>query len=97
MIIGEIYNGLRTIGMTDSQYHFSREWLGRSQSYMSSTTARQRDVCPDALLRLAANLSKASARTRQTCQHVQANMLDELCKKVWRELLGRYSKSPMYL
>jgi|GEM_PF-1770511 len=97
MIIGEIYNGLRTIGMTDSQYHFSRAWLGRSQSYMSSTMARQREVCPDALLRLAANLSRASAKTRQTCQHVQANLLDELCKKVWQELLGRYSKSPMYL
>jgi len=91
MIIGEIYNGLRTIGMTDSQYHFSREWLGRCQSYMSSTTARQRQVCCDALLTLAANLSRASARTRQTCQHVEANMLDDLGKKVWSELLGRYS------
>lgn len=93
MTIHEIYNGLRTIGLTDSQYHFSREWLGRCNSYMSSTVARQREVCPEALLTLSANIAKAAAKTRQTYQHIQANVLDELSKKVWMELLTRYGSS----
>jgi hypothetical protein len=93
MILGEAYNVLRTIGMTDNQYEFSRIWLGRCRSYMSSTMARQRRPCADALLTLAANLSRASARMRQSYQHAQANMLDDLGKRVWGELLGRYGSS----
>lgn len=93
MILGEAYNVLRTIGMTDNQYEFSRIWLGRCRSYMSSTIARQRRPCADALLTLAANLSRASARMRQSYQHVHANMLDDLGKRVWGELLGRYGSS----
>lgn len=89
MILGEAYNVLRTTGMTDNQYEFSRIWLGRCRSYMSSTIARQRRPCADALLTLAANLSRASARLRQSYQHAQANMLDDLGGKVWADVIKR--------
>lgn len=88
--IDGIYNTLRTLGLTESQYDFSARWMGQCKSYLSSTRSRQREFKAEALLRLAANLSRAAASLRQGHRTVHAGMLEEMNTQIWLVVLARY-------
>lgn len=84
MLLEVIYRELRDMWMVESQYEFSRFWLGQSRSYMSCAKARQRPPSLLVLMRLSQRLASISAKYAAvaTTEMEQANA----CKL--RELNG---------
>ena len=62
MLLEVIYRELRDMWMVESQYEFSRFWLGQSRSYMSCAKARQRPPSLLVLMRLSQRLASISAK-----------------------------------
>ena len=48
--IERAYATLKQLGLTKSQYDFSRDWLGRCESYMSANKARGTEPSVQSLL-----------------------------------------------
>ncbi|EME68046.1 hypothetical protein H261_20422 [Paramagnetospirillum caucaseum] len=62
MLLEKVYGELRDMWMVESQYEFSRFWLGQSRSYMSCAKARQRPPSLLVLMRLSQRLASISAK-----------------------------------
>jgi hypothetical protein len=62
MLLETVYRELRDMWMVESQYEFSRFWLGQSRSYMSCAKARQRKPSLLVLVRLSQRLASVSAK-----------------------------------
>ncbi|WP_245651208.1 DUF6626 family protein [Paramagnetospirillum marisnigri] len=62
MLLEVIYRELRDMWLVESQYEFSRFWLGQSRSYMSCAKARQRPPSLLVLMRLSNRLTSISAK-----------------------------------
>ncbi len=62
MLLEVIYRELRDMWLVESQYEFSRFWLGQSRSYMSCAKARQRPPSLLVLMRLSNRLASISAK-----------------------------------
>lgn len=62
MLLEEIYGGLLDMGLVESQYEFSRFWLGQSRSYMSCAKTRKRQPSVLVLMRLSQRLASISAK-----------------------------------
>ena len=62
MLLEKIYGELRDMWMVESQYEFSRFWLGQSRSYMSCAKARRRPPSLLVLMRLSQRLTSISAK-----------------------------------
>ncbi|ARJ67062.1 hypothetical protein WV31_15995 [Magnetospirillum sp. ME-1] len=62
MLLEEVYGELRDMWMVESQYEFSRFWLGQSRSYMSCAKARKRPPSLLVLMRLSQRLASISAK-----------------------------------
>ncbi len=62
MLLETVYRELRDMWMVESQYEFSRFWLGQSRSYMSCAKARQRQPSLLVLMRLSQKLASISAK-----------------------------------
>ena len=62
MLLEIIYRELRDMWLVESQYEFSRFWLGQSRSYMSCAKARQRPPSLLVLMRLSQRLASISAK-----------------------------------
>ncbi len=62
MLLEVIYGELRDMWMVESQYEFSRFWLGKSRSYMSCAKARQRPPSLLVLMRLSQRLTSITAK-----------------------------------
>lgn len=62
MLLEKIYAELRDMWMVESQYEFSRFWLGQSRSYMSCAKARQRPPSLLVMMRLSQRLATISAK-----------------------------------
>ena len=62
MLLEKVYGELRDMWMVESQYEFSRFWLGQSRSYMSCAKARQRPPSLLVLMRLNQRLTSITAK-----------------------------------
>ncbi|CAA7614199.1 DUF6626 family protein [Magnetospirillum sp. SS-4] len=62
MLLETVYRELREMWMVESQYEFSRFWLGQSRSYMSCAKARKRPPSLLVLMRLSQKLASISAK-----------------------------------
>ncbi|EME67931.1 hypothetical protein H261_21054 [Paramagnetospirillum caucaseum] len=62
MLLEKVYEELRNMWLVESQYEFSRFWLGQSRSYMSCAKARQRPPSLLVLMRLSQRLASISAK-----------------------------------
>jgi hypothetical protein len=62
MLLEKIYGELRDMWMVESQYEFSRFWLGQSRSYMSCAKTRQRQPSLLVLMRLSQRLASISSK-----------------------------------
>ena len=62
MLLETVYGELRDMWMVESQYEFSRFWLGQSRSYMSCAKARKRPPSLLVLMRLSQRLASMSAK-----------------------------------
>ena len=62
MLLEMVYGELRDMWMVESQYEFSRFWLGQSRSYMSCAKARKRQPSLLVLMRLSQRLASMSAK-----------------------------------
>ncbi len=62
MLLEVIYGELRDMWLVESQYEFSRFWLGQSRSYMSCAKARRRPPSLLVLMRLSQRLASISAK-----------------------------------
>ncbi|CAA7622153.1 conserved hypothetical protein [Candidatus Terasakiella magnetica] len=62
MLLEKIYGELRDMWMVESQYEFSRFWLGQSRSYMSCAKARQRSPSLLVMIRLSQRLVSISTK-----------------------------------
>ncbi|CAA7614256.1 DUF6626 family protein [Magnetospirillum sp. SS-4] len=62
MLLETVYRELRDMWMVESQYEFSRFWLGQSRSYMSCAKARKRPPSLLVLMRLSQRLASMSAK-----------------------------------
>lgn len=62
MLLEKVYGELRNMWMVESQYEFSRFWLGQSRSYMSCAKARHRAPSLLVLMRLSQRLASFSAK-----------------------------------
>lgn len=62
MLLEKVYRELRDMWLVESQYEFSRFWLGQSRSYMSCAKARQRPPSLLVLMRLSNRLASISAK-----------------------------------
>jgi hypothetical protein len=62
MLLEVIYGELRDMWLVESQYEFSRFWLGQSRSYMSCAKARRRRPSLLVLMRLSQRLTSISAK-----------------------------------
>ncbi len=75
MLLEKVYGELREMWLVESQYEFSRFWLGQSRSYMSCAKARQRPPSLLVLMRLSQRLASISAKYASvaTTEMEQAN------------------------
>jgi len=64
MDIYEAYGELKARGLTRDQYDFSRTWLSRDRSYLSSLKARKRPASSETMIHLAAALTRAMVAAR---------------------------------
>ncbi|HVI51233.1 MAG TPA: DUF6626 family protein [Candidatus Sulfotelmatobacter sp.] len=94
MLLIDVRDKLIKLQLTDSQMDFSVNWLGMGPSYMSCLRARNLLPSAEALLTLGGKLTRQLSRMRQTHQHAEAAILDDLNKQVWAELMRRYSAQP---
>ena len=62
MLLEKIYGELRDMWMVESQYEFSRFWLGQSRSYMSCAKTRQRQPSLLVMMRLSQRLASISTK-----------------------------------
>lgn len=90
MLLEGIYRELKDIGLAESQYEFSRFWLGQSRSYMSCAKARQRPPSLLVLMRLSQRLASISAKYAAvaTTEMDRANCarLAALCRQTRNEI-----------
>ena len=91
--IDRAYATLKELGLTKSQYDFSRDWLGRCESYMSANKARGTEPSVQSLLFLDLRLQsmrKALASVLNS-RHAQdgAKQLGEVREAVWLQLRHR--------
>ena len=96
MLLEVIYGELRDMWMVESQYEFSRFWLGQSRSYMSCTKARRRPPSLLVLMRLSQRLTSISAKYAAVAttemERVNCNRLAALSDQVGTEI-GQVSTS----
>lgn len=89
----QAYTTLKNLGLTKSQYDFSREWLGRCESYMSANKARGTEPSIQSLLFLDFRLQSmrqalASALNSHYAQE-GARQLGEVREAVWLRVRQR--------
>jgi hypothetical protein len=93
-----IYEKLTDYGLVDSQYDFSKRYLGKSRSYYSTCKARRRPLGTEALVSLAmalerdlALLEAGRAYALSSSVRTRAAGVKELTGAVWGEVrrLGR--------
>ncbi|MFD2235813.1 DUF6626 family protein [Phaeospirillum tilakii] len=87
MDIYQAYGELKAQGLTRDQYDFSRTWLGRDRSYLSSLKARKRPASPETMIYLATALTRAMVAARAERQMAQAEVLDRIGGKVWQGIV----------
>jgi hypothetical protein len=91
--IERAYTTLKNLGLTKSQYDFSRDWLGRCESYMSANKARGTEPSVQSLLFL--DLRLQSMRTALASvlnsRHAQegARQLGAVREAVWLRVRQR--------
>ncbi|CCG42852.1 DUF6626 family protein [Magnetospirillum molischianum] len=83
MDIYQAYGELKAQGLTRDQYDFSRKWLGRDRSYLSSLKARKRPASPETMIHLATALTRAMVAALAERQMAQAEVLDRISGRVW--------------
>ncbi|BAE50923.1 DUF6626 family protein [Paramagnetospirillum magneticum] len=82
------YNELRENHLTEGQYDFSRRWLGRDRSYLSSMKARRQVAGTETMVRLAKNLTRAMVTAKAERRNDEAALLDRLSGKVLANILA---------
>ncbi|MDK9723097.1 MAG: hypothetical protein OEL53_18165 [Rhodospirillales bacterium] len=95
MILKEIYTALHDQHFVASQYEFSKQWLGKSRSYLSSAKARQRTPSVDVLLALSTKLNSFSSSYSKYALPFEghtSSMLSQLRDRVWKEIMARYAQ-----
>ncbi len=96
MITTTTYEKLKNLRLVESQYEFSKQWLGRSQSYMAAIKAAERNVSVESLTGLVLKL-EATAREYELLaqlnggEHVThySGELRMLAKQVWGSIRQR--------
>ena len=94
MILKEVYAVLQQHHFVVSQYDFSRRWLGKSRSYLSSSKARQRTPSLDALETLGTRLNSfvaLYAKYALPSEKPTCDQLSQLRERVWEEAFARQS------
>ena len=88
-----VYEKLKEYGFVDSQYAFSKGYLGKSRSYFSAHKALKKKLGTDALVTLALRLEQEEARIRagrayELSESVRALAADlsTLAGRVWGEM-----------
>lgn len=91
--IEHAYRTLRELGLTKSQYDFSRDWLGRCESYMSANKARGTEPSVQSLLFLDFRLQSMRQALASTLNshYAQegAKQLSEVREAVWLRVRQR--------
>jgi hypothetical protein len=94
MLLEQIYGELRDMGLVESQYEFSRFWLGQSRSYMSCAKARQRKPSLVVLMRLSQRLTsilgKYAAVATTELEQANSNRLATAIEKISKEFRARH-------
>ena len=93
MIIAEAYEVLRTAGCVSSQRAFSKEWLGRGPSYLSSTLARRTTRAPGlgVLLHLYVQV-RQHLEDAVTKEPTHRDRLALLAERLWATAMDRVSR-----
>lgn len=90
MCIHRSYDLLIRIGLIETKSQFSREWLGASDSYLTSLEARQRQPNMMAMMGLAARLELLTDRLAADPRyHEQTHLLNRLLDDLWDEMRAR--------
>jgi hypothetical protein len=107
MIITEIYEELRGVGIVKSKYDFSQYWLGRCQSYTTAIEASGREASADALATLHTRLGalvahmenaqqgtswRALSAQRATLKSVHGRLREHLVERWYQAACGRPQK-----
>jgi hypothetical protein len=82
------YIELRDNELTEGQYDFSKQWLGRDRSYYSSLKARQQEAGMRTMLKLAKNLTKAMVKAKAERRGKDAAMLERLSGRIWDSVMA---------
>jgi hypothetical protein len=93
MLLEMVYGELRDMWMVESQYEFSRFWLGQSRSYMSCAKARKRPPSLLVLMRLSQRLASISAKyavvATTTTERGNTKRLKEMCASIEQAIASR--------
>lgn len=92
-----IFDDLRQLGLVRSQYDFSRDWLGQSESYYSSLKARKGKPSAEALLCVYLMIDGILYRLDGVDGDAQVDecrgRLEEICQCLWLEMQERFCRS----
>jgi len=93
MILAKAYEVLRTAGCVSSQRSFSKEWLGRGPSYLSSTLARPTTRTPSlgVLLHLYAQI-RNHIEDIGIADPMHRKELEQLAGQLWAGVMERVSR-----
>lgn len=69
-MLDNIYRYLNQINLVRTQYEFSRDWLGQTQSYFSSLQSSGRQPSVEVLVRLKLKLQRVLSRCQSNDRHL---------------------------
>ena len=86
----KIYQELKKLGLVNSQYDFSRNWLGQSNSYYSVIKSRNDQLSASALLTLYVKLDDIhdGLQSTQSAKVLKdkISIIENTCQRVWDEM-----------